>query len=112
MNYYGRFYRSALYPLLKRINAYLVRWPRKKYKRLRAFKKSHVHGGKRSRNVPAVLRALGTGSRDSGDQDDKSRVTGDCYARSVGARGFPQSSGQLKGLRDEPTCPFMVYGRF
>ena len=29
MNYYGRFYRSALYPLLKRINAYLVRWARK-----------------------------------------------------------------------------------
>jgi group II intron reverse transcriptase/maturase len=42
MNYYGRFYRSALYPLLKRINAYLVRWARKKYKRLRTFKKSHV----------------------------------------------------------------------
>jgi len=42
MNYYGRFYRSALYPLLERINAYLVRWARKKYKRLRTFKKSHV----------------------------------------------------------------------
>jgi hypothetical protein len=34
MNYYGRFYRSALYPLLARINAYLVRWIRRKYKRL------------------------------------------------------------------------------
>jgi RNA-directed DNA polymerase len=42
MNYYGRFYQSALYPLLKRINAYLVRWARKKYKRLRTFKKSHA----------------------------------------------------------------------
>jgi RNA-directed DNA polymerase len=41
MNYYGAFYRSALYPLLTRINAYLMRWVRKKYRRLRgrgAFK--------------------------------------------------------------------------
>ena len=35
MQYYGAFYRSALYPLLGRINAYLMRWLRKKYKRLR-----------------------------------------------------------------------------
>ena len=31
--YYGAFYRSALYPLLTRINAYLMRWVRKKYRR-------------------------------------------------------------------------------
>ena len=40
MEYYGAFYRSAMYPLLSRINAYLVRWIRKKYKRLRAKKKA------------------------------------------------------------------------
>jgi group II intron reverse transcriptase/maturase len=40
MQYYGAFYRSALYPLLARINAYLVRWIRKKYKRLQAKKKA------------------------------------------------------------------------
>jgi RNA-directed DNA polymerase len=39
MQYYGAFYRSALYPLLARINAYLVRWLRNKYERLRAVKK-------------------------------------------------------------------------
>ena len=38
MNYWGRFNRLEMFPLLKRINAYLVRWARKKYKRLRAFK--------------------------------------------------------------------------
>jgi len=38
MNYWGRFSRLEMFPLLKRINAYLVRWARKKYKRLRAFK--------------------------------------------------------------------------
>jgi RNA-directed DNA polymerase len=37
MQYYGRFYQSALYPLLLRINTYLVRWLRNKYKRLRAL---------------------------------------------------------------------------
>ena len=31
MKYYGAFYRSELYPLLQRINSYLVRWLRKKY---------------------------------------------------------------------------------
>lgn len=35
INYYGRFYKSALYPLLRRINEYLVRWARQKFKRLR-----------------------------------------------------------------------------
>ena len=34
INYYGRFYKSMLYPLLRRINEYLVRWARRKYKRL------------------------------------------------------------------------------
>ncbi|WP_409474477.1 group II intron reverse transcriptase/maturase [Streptomyces sp. HC307] len=40
MQYYGRFYRSALYPLLMRINAYLVRWLRNKYRRFRAMRKA------------------------------------------------------------------------
>jgi RNA-directed DNA polymerase len=41
MQYYGQFYRSAMYPLLARINAYLVRWIRNKYKRLQGSKKAH-----------------------------------------------------------------------
>jgi RNA-directed DNA polymerase len=36
INYYGQFYRSALYWTLSRIDAFLVRWSRYKYKRLRA----------------------------------------------------------------------------
>ncbi|MFG1961690.1 group II intron reverse transcriptase/maturase [Nonomuraea sp. NPDC049028] len=39
MTYYGRFYRSQLYPLLQRVNTYLARWARKKYRRLRSFKR-------------------------------------------------------------------------
>ena len=40
MQYYGAFYRSKLYPLLSRINAYLLRWVRKKFKRLHGKKKA------------------------------------------------------------------------
>jgi RNA-directed DNA polymerase len=39
MNYYGRFFRSKLHSLLKRINGYLVRWARNKYRRLASFKR-------------------------------------------------------------------------
>jgi hypothetical protein len=39
MNYYGRFRRSALSPLLQRINTYLMRWAGRKYKRLRSYKR-------------------------------------------------------------------------
>ncbi|MDA8395803.1 MAG: group II intron reverse transcriptase/maturase [Candidatus Dormibacteraeota bacterium] len=35
MQYYGRFHRSAMYPLLRRISTYLMRWAWKKYRRLR-----------------------------------------------------------------------------
>ncbi len=40
MNYYGAFYRTELHGLLRRINAYLVRWIQRKYKRLAGFKRA------------------------------------------------------------------------
>lgn len=40
MTYYGTFYRSALYPVLHRINTCLLRWIMNKYKRLRTWKKA------------------------------------------------------------------------
>jgi len=39
MQYYGRFYRSAMAPLLQRVNTYLRRWAGKKYRRLRTYKR-------------------------------------------------------------------------
>lgn len=39
MRYCGRFYRSALSPLLQRITTYLRRWAGKKYRQLLAFKR-------------------------------------------------------------------------
>ncbi len=38
MTYYGKFYRTEIYVLLRRINTYLARWARRKFKRLRSFK--------------------------------------------------------------------------
>ena len=38
INYYGRFYKSMLFPVLRRINDYLVRWAMRKYKRLRGHR--------------------------------------------------------------------------
>jgi group II intron reverse transcriptase/maturase len=40
MAYYGAFYRKALYPVLHRINTYLLRWIMNKYKKLRTWKKA------------------------------------------------------------------------
>jgi RNA-directed DNA polymerase len=40
MTYYGRFYRTEMHGLLRRINTYLVRWARRKFKRLRPFKRA------------------------------------------------------------------------
>ncbi|MET8411256.1 group II intron reverse transcriptase/maturase [Streptomyces sp. NPDC005195] len=40
MQYYGAFYQTELYPLLQRINFYLLRWVRKKHKRLKTYKKA------------------------------------------------------------------------
>ena len=55
MQYYGAFYKTALYPLLRRINHYLMRWVRKKYrKKIRTYKKFH----KRWKQVTAAWPSL------------------------------------------------------
>lgn len=40
MQYYGKHNRSALFPLLRRINAYLMRWARNKFRRIARFSKA------------------------------------------------------------------------
>jgi RNA-directed DNA polymerase len=42
MTYWGHFHRAHMYGLLQRINAYLMRWARKKYRRLRSRKRLQV----------------------------------------------------------------------
>ena len=55
MQYYGAFYRSALLPLLRRINAYLMRWLRKKYKRLAPKKKARACWQHITRQYPRLF---------------------------------------------------------
>ena len=55
MNYYGAFYRSALYPLLERINAYLLRWVRRKYQRLRGSRKARTAWNRAIRKRPGAF---------------------------------------------------------
>jgi RNA-directed DNA polymerase len=43
INYYGNFYKSALYPTFQRMNNILVRWATRKYKRLRGHNRRALH---------------------------------------------------------------------
>ncbi|MFE3229398.1 group II intron reverse transcriptase/maturase [Nocardia sp. NPDC059228] len=56
MRYYGAFYPSALHPLLTRINSYLVRWIRCKYRRLKPVKKARRAYRNAVRKYPAMFR--------------------------------------------------------
>lgn len=55
MQYYGAFYRAELYPLLQRINTYLMRWIRQKYKRLRARKKAQASWKRITKQYPRMF---------------------------------------------------------
>jgi RNA-directed DNA polymerase len=55
MQYYGRFYRSALYRLLARINAYLVRWIRNKYRRLAGTRDSRRRFAELTQATPTLF---------------------------------------------------------
>jgi RNA-directed DNA polymerase len=55
MQYYGAFYSSALNPFLARINAYLIRWIRKKYKRLRPLRKALACWQRITRQYPRLF---------------------------------------------------------
>ncbi|MFI7708756.1 group II intron maturase-specific domain-containing protein [Nonomuraea sp. NPDC049480] len=56
MQYYGAFYQTALYSLLARINSYLVRWIRHKYRRLKTVKKALRAYYGATRAYPAMFR--------------------------------------------------------
>jgi len=43
INYYGRFYKSMLYPVLRRLNRHLMRWACRKYKRLKRRERRAMH---------------------------------------------------------------------
>ncbi|MEU5347337.1 group II intron maturase-specific domain-containing protein [Streptomyces sp. NPDC020766] len=55
MQYHGAFYRTLLFPLLQRINSYLVHWIRKKYRRFRTFKKLQACWKRITRQHPRLF---------------------------------------------------------
>ena len=93
MTYYGRFYRSALYPFLRRVNTYLMRWARKKYKRLRWFKRFTAWWTGLVDREPGLFRHWAWQRQFCGE-GEKSGVTGDCHAPFRGSPGvrFPRAT--------------------
>ena len=70
INYYGNFYRTQLRPTLKRIDLYVIRWARRKFKRLRRKTKGAPNGRRHGHRLllerltpPAFLRC-GTPQRE------------------------------------------------
>lgn len=55
MTYWGHFNRSQMYGLLRRINAYLMRWARKKYRRLRSRKRLQAWWARLVENEPEMF---------------------------------------------------------
>jgi RNA-directed DNA polymerase len=55
MNYYGQFNRWEMYSLLRSINTYLMRWARKKFKRLRAYKRVKAWWKRLTRRRPEMF---------------------------------------------------------
>lgn len=56
INYYGRFYKSALYPVLRHMNNSLIHWARRKYKKLqRHHKRAENWLGKIAKREPKLF---------------------------------------------------------
>jgi len=56
INYYGRFHKSGLYPVLKHFNRALVRWVRRKYKKLAKHQRRATHWlGRIARREPKLF---------------------------------------------------------
>jgi RNA-directed DNA polymerase len=67
INYYGRFYKSMLHPLLRRLNEHLVRWACRKYKRLhRRERRARRWLAKVARRAPNLFAHWKAGLRPDG----------------------------------------------
>ena len=92
--YYGRYYRTALDRLLRRINTYLMRWAQQKYRRLRPFRKALRWWKDLTARQPH-LSPTGPGrTRSHPASDETSGVKGDFHAPICGSPGvkFPRAT--------------------
>jgi RNA-directed DNA polymerase len=64
VNYYGRYYRSAMNPLLRHLERALVYWVRRKFKRFRRHQRNATHWlGRVARREPGLLYSWQIGVR-------------------------------------------------
>ena len=64
INYYGSFYKSALYPTLRQLNRSLVRWATRKFKRLRGHRRRAEYWlGRIARTEPELFPHWQMGAR-------------------------------------------------
>ena len=69
LNYYGRYYRTAMYPILRQLQYALVRWAMRKYKRLRGHWLKATHWlGRIARREPRLIAAWEFGFRPAAGQ--------------------------------------------
>jgi RNA-directed DNA polymerase len=79
LNYYGKFYKTAMYPLLKRLNQRLARWLMQKFRKLRYHKRRAWHSlGKYASENPNLFAhwRFGVRPRKSFDEQHQRIVTG------------------------------------
>ena len=56
INYYGHFYKSQLYPVLRHMNDALIHWARRKYKKLAQHKTRAIFWmGRLAKNQPQLF---------------------------------------------------------
>ncbi|MDQ0899530.1 group II intron reverse transcriptase/maturase [Paenibacillus sp. V4I7] len=56
INYYGHFYKSQLYPVLRHMNEALIHWARRKYKKLERHKTRAINWmGRLAKNLPKLF---------------------------------------------------------
>ena len=79
MNYYGRFCRSQLHPLLARINYHVGEWLRARYRRLRPRIALRKAWERVTAQYPAALPHWQWATGSTGESK-KSPVAGDCHA--------------------------------
>ncbi len=79
IQYYGRYYRTALYSVIRQLDDELVKWARQKYKKLRnRVQRARCWVRTVSRRAPHSVRALGQNARWF---LDGSRMTRECHVR-------------------------------
>ena len=81
INYYGRYYKSALYPVFQHLNRLLIWWAMRKYKKLRGHQRKATHWVGRVAKREQYCFLTGSALVFFLRLDNKSRMSGDVQVR-------------------------------